>query len=402
MLKKGLANSDIQRILNALPFGVLIVDAKGEFLHINSKVYDIWGVDPAKWDKHTVYGEYEGYYKGTDQRISKGDWAVIRAIEKGETSFGEVIDIQTFDGRKATILNSAIPLFTAGGRIDGAVLTISDITEVKQLEIELNIHKRYLSDLVEEKTRELKEKNEKLKQEMLENERLHKEKRKMDQLHLVGEMAVGFAHEIRNRMTTVNMFLQFLSTTDLSDQEKKQMISTVLLDVEQANAIISEFVMLSHNKKVELRPNNLNKIVRESILKIQTDLEINTSRFIFINEDSIPDICVDENEITQLIMNLIRNGLEAMEDDQVLTIKTLSNENEILLLIKDEGPGIHPSILDKIATPFFTTKDHHIGLGLSKCYSIAERNQATITLDTGATGTTVTVTFLNTSTDLHC
>lgn len=402
MLKKGLANSDIQRILNALPFGVLIVDAKGVFSHINSKVYEIWGVDPANWDKHTVYGEYEGYYKDTGQKISKGDWAVIRAIEKGETSFGEVIDIQTFDGRKATILNSAIPLFTDDGQIDGAVLTISDITEVKQLEIELNIHKRYLSELVDEKTRELKEKNEKLKQEMLENERLHKEKRQMDQLHLVGEMAVGFAHEVRNRMTTVKMFLQALSNTDIPEHEKKQMIATVLLDVEQANGIISEFVMLAHNKKVELRPINLNKIVRESILKIQSELGVNASRFKFLKEDTLPHICVDENEITQLIMNFIRNGLEAMEDDQVIAIETVSNENEILLLIKDEGSGIHPSILDKIATPFFTTKDHHIGLGLSKCYSIAERNQATITLDTGSTGTTITVTFSKRSTDLHC
>ncbi|MFV8827736.1 two-component system sensor histidine kinase NtrB [Alkalihalobacterium sp. APHAB7] len=402
MLKKDFDNCDIQRILNALPFGVLIVDAKGEFLHINSKVYEIWGVDPAKWDKQTVYAEYKGYYKDTGQRILKGDWAVIRAIEKGETSFGEVIDIQTFDGRKATILNSAIPLFTDEGRIDGAVLTISDITEVKQLEIELNIHKRYLSELVEKKTRELKEKNEKLKQEILENERLQKEKRQMDQLHLVGEMAVGFAHEIRNRMTTVKMFLQLLSQTNIHAQEKEQMISTVLLDVEQANAIISEFVMLAHNKKVELRPNNLNKIVRESILKIQTELGINVSRFKFVKEDAIPHICVDENEITQLIMNIIRNGLEAMEDDQVLTIETQFKENEIFLLIKDEGPGIPPSILDKIATPFFTTKDHHIGLGLSKCYSIAERNQATITLDTGANGTTITVTFSNTSTNRHC
>ncbi|WP_216827522.1 two-component system sensor histidine kinase NtrB [Alkalihalobacterium elongatum] len=393
MLRKGLDNSNIQRILEALPFGVLIVDAKGSFIFINSTVYEIWGLDPSDLTIHSVYGDYEGYYKNTGQKISGQDWAIIRAIEKGETSFGEVIGIQTFDGRNATILNSAIPLFNDDGSIAGAVLTISDITEAKQLDIELNIHKRYLSKLVESKTKELQEKNEKLKKEIVENERLQKKKRQMDQLHLVGEMAVGFGHEIRNRMTTVKMLLQLLYETDLPDPEKKQLISTALSDVENANDIISEFITLSHNKKVELHPNNLNEIVTEALKLLQSEQDINIDRFNIEFINPLPTIYADKEEIKLLIINLMKNGFEAMEDHQVLTVQTQIKGNDILLIIKDEGSGINQTILDKISTPFFSTKDDHLGLGLSKCYSIAARNHATISMETGQKGTTVLVAF---------
>ncbi|MEW5899031.1 MAG: ATP-binding protein, partial [Bacillota bacterium] len=87
------------------------------------------------------------------------------------------------------------------------------------------------------------------------------------------------------------------------------------------------------------------------------------------------------------------NGLEAMPPGGTLTIKTFQEGEEVVLAVQDEGPGIEPDLLEKIGTPFFTTKDDGTGLGLAVCYSIAARHKAAITVETSPAGTTFFVRF---------
>lgn len=107
----------------------------------------------------------------------------------------------------------------------------------------------------------------------------------------------------------------------------------------------------------------------------------------------VPNLLFDEKEIRQLLLNLVRNGLEAMLDGGRLTIRTFTDGNQIVLSVQDEGKGIGPDVYGKIGTPFFTTKDSGIGLGLATCYSIAERQNAKIRIKTSPAGTTVFVKF---------
>jgi signal transduction histidine kinase len=107
----------------------------------------------------------------------------------------------------------------------------------------------------------------------------------------------------------------------------------------------------------------------------------------------IPYTVMDKNEIHQLLLNLIRNGLDAMAPGGVLTIKTYREGDQVVLSVIDQGQGIAPEILDKIGTPFFSTKENGTGLGLSVCYSIVQRHNAEITIDTSPSGTTFCVKF---------
>lgn len=104
-------------------------------------------------------------------------------------------------------------------------------------------------------------------------------------------------------------------------------------------------------------------------------------------------ILVDPKEIRQLILNLSKNGLEAMEAGGCLTIRTCTREDEVWLCIEDEGHGMDPELLEKIGTPFFTTKETGTGLGLAICYSIATRHQARVDVQTGPEGSTFSVIF---------
>lgn len=214
---------------------------------------------------------------------------------------------------------------------------------------------------------------------------------RLDSLNLVGEMAAGIGHEIRNPMTAVRGFLQLLGAKERYAQDKEFM-DLMLEELDRVNEIITEYLILAKNNSVELKKQSLNQKVRTILPLLQAEA-IKQDKNIEVELDTIPYIVIDRNEIKQLILNLVRNGLEAMPPGGLITIKTFQEDDEVVLTVQDRGPGIAPEVLKKIGTPFFTTKEHGTGLGLAVCYSIAQRNNAKIDIETGAGGTTFYVRF---------
>jgi PAS domain S-box-containing protein len=122
----------LRSILNTLPVGVWVTDSKGQILSGNLAGQRIWaGARLVGIDR---YGEYKGWWAGTGKRIEADEWALARAITKGETSLDEVIDIECFDGSRKTILNSAVPIRGPGRQIVGAIVVNQDITERRRAE----------------------------------------------------------------------------------------------------------------------------------------------------------------------------------------------------------------------------------------------------------------------------
>lgn len=122
-------------VLNALPIGVWITDNKGNIIMGNPAGKQIWGGE--RYVGVDRYGEYKSWWKDSGKRIGAGEWALARAVTKGETSLDEVIGIEGFDGVNKTILNSAVPLRDADGNIKGAIVINQDITERRRNEEEL-------------------------------------------------------------------------------------------------------------------------------------------------------------------------------------------------------------------------------------------------------------------------
>ncbi len=214
---------------------------------------------------------------------------------------------------------------------------------------------------------------------------------RLDRLHLIGEMSAGIGHEIRNPMTTVRGFLQLLGGKDRYARDKAY-IDLMLEELDRVNAIITEFLSLAKDKPVEKKIRSLNHKIRTIFPLLRADA-MKQGKNIEMELADLPYITIDENEIKQLILNLVRNGLEAMPPGGQLTIKTFQSNGEAVLAVQDQGTGIAPEVLEKIGTPFFTTKDQGTGLGLAVCYSIVQRHNARINIKTGAAGTTFYVSF---------
>jgi len=227
--------------------------------------------------------------------------------------------------------------------------------------------------------------------DITERKQLEKEMARLERLNLVGEMAIGIGHEIRNPMTTVKGFLQILMTRAEYDKDRDY-FEIMVSELDRANSIITEFLSLAKDKVIELKPQNLNNIVEALFPLISADGMV-TDQLIDLELWDIPNLNLDEKEIRQLILNLVRNGFEAMPKGGKLTIKTFREGSDVVLAVTDSGKGIEPEVLEKIGTPFFTTKDTGTGLGLAVCYSIAARNNARIEIETGPQGTTFYVRF---------
>lgn len=223
------------------------------------------------------------------------------------------------------------------------------------------------------------------------SKRLEKEIARLDQLRLVGEMAASLAHEIKNPMTTVRGFLQLLAEKEECN-ENKQYFNIMIEEIDAANDIISRFLDIAKEKAVNYAMQDLNCLIKAIYPLIAADA-IKSDKQIILDLADVPGLYIDAQEIHQLILNLVRNGMEAMEPGGVLIIRTICAEDQVILAIEDQGPGIADDVLEKLGTPFFTTKDQGTGLGLYICYAIAAKNNAVIEVKTNRQGSIFSVVF---------
>lgn len=224
-----------------------------------------------------------------------------------------------------------------------------------------------------------------------ERKRVEKEIARLDRLNLIGAMAAGIGHEIRNPLTTVRGFLQMLSCKEDFTNHRSH-FDLMIQELDRANSIITEFLSLAKNKSVDLKEGNLNTVISMLTPLLEAGA-ILYNKTVKTELAEIPDVPLDEKEIRQLIINLVRNGLDAMPPGSTLTIRTTCDDEQITMAVQDQGKGIPADIVDKIGTPFFTTKEYGVGLGLAVCYSIAARHNAVITFNSETGGTTFMVHF---------
>ncbi|MGZ7150065.1 GAF domain-containing sensor histidine kinase [Bacillus sp. BC08] len=225
-----------------------------------------------------------------------------------------------------------------------------------------------------------------------EKKQYEQELKRLSNIDLIGQMAAGISHEIRNPMTTVRGFLQLLKEEPTYEKHNKH-FNLMIEELDRANSIITEFLSMGNTRKSDLQMLDLNSIIRDITPLIKIDTH-NQNKYIQVDTSDIPELLLNRNEIRQLLINLYRNGLEAMDTEKVLTISTYKEDRDcVVLAVRDQGNGIRPEVLEKLGTPFYTTKVNGTGLGLGICYAIAARHNAKIEIQTGSEGTTFFVKF---------
>ncbi|OEH86568.1 hypothetical protein BHU72_13085 [Desulfuribacillus stibiiarsenatis] len=227
--------------------------------------------------------------------------------------------------------------------------------------------------------------------DVTENEKLTREIARLDKLNLIGQMAAGIGHEIRNPLTTVRGFLQFMMSKEYFANHSHH-FELMISELDRANHIITEFLSLAGYKHYDRQSHNINLLVENIFPLLQSEALKENKNISFLLED-IPKVDINEMEFRQLILNLVKNGFEAIDSGGCVKIQTYSTVHSVVLRIEDTGHGIPSDVLGKLGTPFFTTKSHGTGLGLAVCYSIVERHNGRIDVASNEHGTSFTIHF---------
>ena len=225
----------------------------------------------------------------------------------------------------------------------------------------------------------------------IENQKTQLKMIRLDRLNLVGEMAASIGHEVRNPLTTVRGYLQMFQRNQKFAEHGAQ-FELMIDELDRANLIISEFLSLAKNKVIQLKPDNLNRIVQVISPLLNAD-SLRLGKQLAVELNDIPDLLLDENEIRQCIINFVRNGFEAIEGEGWVSLRTFREGECVVLSVRDNGKGIPEEVYGKLGTPFITTKPDGTGLGIPICYKIAERHNAKIEVKTGSQGTTFLMKF---------
>ena len=216
-----------------------------------------------------------------------------------------------------------------------------------------------------------------------------------DRLAMIGQIAAGTAHEIRNPLTSIKGFLQMLRRTfGERDMVKEQSFTDVMLgEIDRINALVNEFLLLSKPKHVTYESTHVTEVLLGMVPIIHTEAILYNVQLHYEPLKHVPEVIADNELLKQVFLNVCKNGIEAMPDGGTLTISERVDtiERNVCVDIHDTGSGIPMFVIDKIFDPFFTTKDTGTGLGLSVCQRIIHDMGGTIRVASKGFGTTFTI-----------
>lgn len=214
--------------------------------------------------------------------------------------------------------------------------------------------------------------------------------RDSEKLAISGRIAAGIAHEVRNPLTTVRGYLQFVQ--DEAPDRIKQLFNDLLIpELDRANGIITDFLSITKNAPYKPEPVCLNDFLLNYIKQLffsetvinNVDIKYNLSEDLHKYK-----VFFDRNQLVQVFLNLFHNSLDAKKDGNLLiTIETHVIDDEIVILFKDNGCGIPRTVLPFIFDPFYSTKDEGTGLGLSLTKKLIQNHDGFISATSSCNGT---------------
>lgn len=219
--------------------------------------------------------------------------------------------------------------------------------------------------------------------------------RRNDSMALVGQIAAGTAHEIRNPLTAVKGFVQmFKRKFDACDMHKEmEQTELILQEIKRIDGLVSQFLLLSKPKHVVVERVNIHHLWEEIRADVAVPWDEDHVRIHYECLSPVFSFMADRALFKQVLLNLITNAIDAMDGEGDVSIRVRADEDSKLMLISvcDSGPGIPGYAMDKIFDPFYTTKAEKVGLGLSVCQRIVQDIGGMIRVSSKGYGTTFTV-----------
>ncbi len=362
------SDEQFRRMAETITDGLMIIE-EGKTVYLNSRASQIFGYpedELAALDLVDIVAPDERQRVESRMAESRRAGSVPEELECW---------IVQKDGTRRCVANRYASSVSVEGTSRHYVVS-TDVTERRHAGDALRDHSRRLEEMVEERTVELQNAQEELM--------------RMEKLALLGELAGGVSHELRNPLAVISNAVYFLRTL-LSDADETvaEYLEMISGEVQRAAKIVSDLLDFSRAKPAERVQAAVPQLISEVLhrkrppdgITVKTDIP-----------PDLPDIVVDPQQLGLVLANLVTNAFEAMPEGGVLSISATCDHDEVLLSVSDTGEGIAPQDMPKVFEPLYTTKPHGIGLGLSLCRSLLDANQGGISVQSVVgSGTTFTV-----------
>ncbi len=331
-----------ERIIKSIMSGLITLDDQNRVILFNPAAEDIFAIssDQAIGRKMTdilpLLDEYLGDGKGP--------------LEKADKRLRQFIDLPYLrsDGERIFLRFSISPLRQPDGDQKGQILFFQDMTEVKRIE---------------------------------------KEMKKVEGLALIGELAAGIAHEIRNPMASISGSIQMLKESLNKDDVNSRLMDIMLREVNRLNHLVNDFLLFARPKPLNLQEFDLSQLTTESLELFRNSG--NWTDKLRVETDFRQDIKLesDPEQIKQVLWNLFLNASEAMPNGGVVRVSADMVESDdssgprqkmVRITVKDSGQGFTKNAVTHLFTPFFTTKEGGSGLGLATVKRIVEGLQGKV------------------------
>ncbi|MBD3426803.1 MAG: PAS domain S-box protein [Candidatus Omnitrophica bacterium] len=341
----------------------VLQDAEKRFQDITKNVGDwVWEVDPGGrytysssvsekvigYKPEQVIGKHFSDFFPEDQK-EELTREINEMIDKREKFSNYVNPLVNKKGEVVKVETNALPVFDEEGELAGYRGVDRDITERERV----------------------------------------KEAQRLTQL---GKLVSDMAHEVNNPLMVISGRAQISLMEQPKNDVINESLSIIMDQCYRAKNIIERLLLFSRPSKKQMKEVDINEAVNFAMQMLEHQMGLKDIKVDTVLDETIPHVQVDEKQMHEIFVNLIRNAADAMPEGGQLTITTSLKGDNIWIDFKDTGIGISEEDMQKIFDPFFTTKDHGTGLGLSVCYGIIKAHGGEMKYSsTPGKGTTATV-----------
>ncbi|MBB3047682.1 PAS domain S-box-containing protein [Litorivivens lipolytica] len=336
------------QILRSVSEAIFSLDRQGRISSVNPQAEALVGRTDSQCIGEALFDFFD--FQAMQSHIEE-------VISEGKLLSLDQVEVRARDGRELTLA-----LYCAALEGDKRVVVLRDITEWLE-------NQKALQSARDE----------------LHNQRQHLAH--MERLSTGGEMAAGIAHEVNQPLTAVSNYAivaqRFLEQDPIEKSKLKEVLEKIVVQSQRASDVIQRLRSYIRKPTSEGRvPLDINTVMQEVVMLAEVDSRINGVSITFEPTEELPATLADDVQVQQVALNLIRNAMEAMrgapDDFGGVRVRTYLDGDEVGFAVEDRGCGLSAEMEEKLFSPFVTTKEGGMGVGLSICQSIVQAHGGSI------------------------
>ncbi len=325
-------------IVSTMPEGIVVCGPDGRISFINTIAERMLGLK-------------ESGSKGEKaaKLLPSGLWAMHTLIQKDLPVVEQEIELEQTDERAIPAAAAVTEIRTEDGGYVGLLFLLRDLSQIRQLQ-----------------------------EEVL----------KKDKMAAIGHLAAGVAHEVRNPLSSIKGYATYFGSLFPKDSENRKAAQVMTSEVDRLNRVISELLEMTRPADIKLSPVNLTQLLDSSLRLVKQEADAAKVTITTHIDVGLDAVSVDPDRLTQALINLYVNAIQAMPQGGVLDVRAGLTSHEFVITVIDTGSGLPPDAQARIFDPYYTTKTTGTGLGLAIVQKIIEAHGGTIDIEhTGPEGT---------------